>query len=650
MSDSFASFVADPATQAAVSAVRLLADGPRMPSLLLLVGQRGAGKTHLLRAVRDRLSTAVPPRTAELVALGRLADLVHTRGLTDAGAALRDRLLRADVVLFDDLDAAERQVPVQAFLHDVIESRLGAGLATVGTTGKALGAMPNLDARLARRFTDATILELGRPGAATIATILSRKISEGGGTVHPALPAALAGVELRSVKEYLGALQRILAVQQASPTPIEPDDALALLGLTPHQAPLAPPAGPTPQPSPPAGVGAEFDAFLTEVVANVSQQFDRWRGRIREAIAHWQTQGIRTRRLEQALLSDTGGDPEPLVAAFGHDAGELQRLVAEARIIAPDLAGAEVLRDPDQLAGARQLVVEARARRAPLSAPLPDLTLARFGVGPSNRVALETLTGVLAEPGVRSNPLVLVGPSGVGKTHLLHALGNALVARGVGPVACLSAHSLLGELANLKSAEEVAQWRARYQWVAALLIDDVHLLAYEPRCQAELLHVYEALFDGTRPLAFTSARPLSELSGFDPRLLTRFEGGTVVDIGPPDREVRLAIVKAMLADTPAAGDIGLLDYLAGRPADSVRSVHGVVQRVLAEAQAERTVPSTAFAREILEVVEAKSSRRDRGPVAPASGIQSPGMGIVRSAEKMVLVWPVAGDRLLTEFH
>lgn len=647
MSDSFASFVADPATQAAVSAVRLLADGPRMPSLLLLVGQRGAGKTHLLRAVRDRLSTAVPPRTTELVALGRLADLVHTRGLTDAGAALRDRLLRADIVLFDDLDAAERQVPVQAFLHDVIESRLGAGLATVGTTGKALGAMPNLDARLARRFTDATILELGRPGAATIATILSRKISEGGGTVHPALPAALAGVELRSVKEYLGALQRILAVQQASPTPIEPDDALALLGLTPHQAPLA---GPTPQPPPPAGVGAEFDAFLTEVVANVSQQFDRWRGRIREAIAHWQTQGIRTRRLEQALLSDTGGDPEPLVASFGHDAGELQRLVAEARIIAPDLAGAEVLRDPDQLAGARQLVVEARARRAPLSAPLPDLTLARFGVGPSNRVALETLTGVLAEPGVRSNPLVLVGPSGVGKTHLLHALGNALVARGVGPVACLSAHSLLGELANLKSAEEVAQWRARYQWVAALLIDDVHLLAYEPRCQAELLQVYEALFDGTRPLAFTSARPLSELSGFDPRLLTRFEGGTVVDIGPPDREVRLAIVKAMLADTPAAGDIGLLDYLAGRPADSVRSVHGVVQRVLAEAQAERTVPSTALAREILEVVEAKSSRRDRGPVAPASGIQSPGMGIVRSAEKMVLVWPVAGDRLLTEFH
>lgn len=650
MTDSFASFVADPATHAALSAVRLLAEGPRMPYLLVLVGQRGAGKTHLLRAVRDRLTTATPPRSVELVALGRLTDLVHNRGLTDAGAALRDRLRRADVVLFDDLDAAERQIPVQAFLYDVIESRMGAGLATVAATGKAVSAMPNLDTRLGRRLRDGTTVELGRPGPDTIAAILSRKIADVGGAVHPALAVTLAGVELRSVKEYLGALQRILAVQQATPTPITPDDALSLLGLGPQDPPPAPLKEAGALESPRTQSGAEFDAFLTEVVANVSQQFDRWRGRIREAIAHWQAQGVRTRRLEQALLSDTGGDPEPLVATFGHDASELQRLVAEARIIAPDLAGAEVLRDPDQLAGARQLVLEARARRAPLSAPLPDLTLARLGVGPSNRVALEAIAGVLAEPGVRSNPLVLVGPSGVGKTHLLHALGNALVARGVGPVACLSAHSLLGELANIKSAEEVGQWRARYQWVAALLIDDVHLVAHETRCQAELLNVYEALFDGTRPLAFTSARPLSELNGFDPRLLTRLEGGTVVDVGPPDREVRLAIVKASLADTPAAGDIGLLDYLAGRPADSVRSVHGVVQRVLAEAQAERAVPSTAFAREILEVVETKSSQRDRGPMAPSSGIQSPGMGIVRSSEKMILTWPTAADRLLTEFH
>jgi chromosomal replication initiation ATPase DnaA len=150
-------------------------------------------------------------------------------------------------------------------------------------------------------------------------------------------------------------------------------------------------------------------------------------------------------------------------------------------------------------------------------------------------------------------------------------------------------------------------------------------------------------------MAFTSAKTLSELAGFDPRLLTRLEGGTVVDLGPPDREVRLAVVRGLLSGSPAAGDVGLIDYLGGRPADSVRAVQGMVRRVLAEAEAEHVTPSAALARETLEVVEAKPIRRERKPTASTSGILSPGMGIVRSREKMVLQWPAPEDRLLVEF-
>ncbi|MCC7134296.1 MAG: ATP-binding protein [Gemmatimonadales bacterium] len=645
MTDPFASFVADPANQAALSAARMVAETPRMHYLLLLVGTRGSGKSHLLRAIRDRLAGAEPPRSAELVSLVRLAEHVQAKGLGDAGLALRERLLRAEVVLFDDLDVTERQLPVQSFVFDVIESRLAAGLATVIATGKPLGRLAGLDARLARRLRDASAVDLGLPAAPARAAILGRRIAEAGCAVAPGLAATLAGLELASVKEYLGALNRILVVQQTTPKPISVDDALALLGLEPEPN-RSEPAAPAPAPEDGAG---EFDAFLTEVVANVSQQFDHWRGRLREAIAYWQGQGVKTRRLEQALLADSTGDPEPVVAAFGHDAGELLRLGAEARVIAPDLAGAEIFRDPDQLVAARHLVQEARARRAPLSAPLPDLTLARLGVGASNRVALEALAAVVAEPGVRHNPLVLVGPSGVGKTHLLHGLGNALMAGGLSPVACLSAHSFLGELAAQRSPEETAQWRARYQWVAGFLLDDVHLLSGETRAQAELLQIYAALEEGGRPMAFASARPLSELAGFDHRLLTRFQGGTVVDVAAPDREVRLAVIRTLLAESSAAEDVGLIDYLAGRPADSVRSVQGMVHRVLAEAQAERIVPSVALARETLEAVEAKPIRREKKPVAPTSGILSPGMGIVRSREKMILEWPSPADRLLPEF-
>lgn len=647
MTDPFSSFVADPANQEALAAARLVADTPRIRYLLLVQGNRGAGKTHLLQTIRDRASSAEPPRTVELVAVARLAELVHARGLTDAGAALRDRLLRADLVLLDDLDTAERHLAVQAFLYDVMESRLAAGQATVATSAKALGRMADLDGRLARRLREATTVELGLPGKTARTIILERRIAESAAVVSPGLASTLAAAPLRSLKEYLGALNRVLAVQQAAATPIQPADALALLGL---EASRSPELVPSPALAAVASVpeSAEFDAFLTEVTSNVATQFDHWRDRLRETIAHWQSLGFRTRRLEAALTSDSGWDPDPLIAEFGHDAGELQRLAAEIKAIAPDLAGAEVFRDPDQLAQARQLVTESRLRRAPLSAPLPDLTLARIGVGPSNRMALEAIAAVVADRDGRHTPLVLVGPSGVGKTHLLHGLGNALAVAGLGPIACLSAHSFLGELTAHKAAEDLAQWRARYQWVAALLLDDVHLLANERTAQAELLQIFGALSEGSRIMAFTSARQLSELDGFDPRLLTRLEGGFVAEVSAPDRDVRLAVIKGLLADTPAADDVGLLDYLAGRPADSARAVQGLVHRLLAEAQAERTVPSAAFAREALEAVEPRAPRRERRSGA-ASGILSPGMGVIRSREKMVLTWPRPEDRLIGDF-
>jgi chromosomal replication initiation ATPase DnaA len=644
VSDPFATFVADAANQAALAAARSAADATRMPyGPLLLVGPRGSGKSHLLRSIRDRAALAEPPRQTELVALARLGEIVHGRGMNEAAVALRDRLHRADLVLADDLDGIARHLNVQAFLFDVLERRLGGQRPTVVTAGVAPGKVPELDSRLLRCFRDATVVELKRPGEAARVAILEQRVAELGVSVASGLVPALAAVELGSVKEYLGALNRIIAFQQASPVLIAPEDALALVGLD-RPAAGRPPVGTAPG-EPPST--AEFDAFLSDVVANVSTQFDHWRGRLREAIRHWQVQGIRTRRLESALAADGGGDPEPIIVEFGHDAGELQRLVAEARVVAPDLAGAEVFRDPDQLPAARQLLADARTRRAPLAAPLADLRLEALGVGASNRLALEAAAAVAADPGARYNPLVVVGPSGVGKTHLLHGIGNALIGRGLSPIACLSAHSFLGELAALRSPDEAAQWRARYHWVAGLLLDDLHLLADETRAQAELLQLYGSLIDADRPIVFTSAQRLSDLAGFDPRLLTRLEAGLVVDIGAPDREVRTAVVKALLAETPSASDAALIDFFAARPADSVRAVQGAVQRVLGEAAAQGVPPSPAIARETLDVVESKPTRPSRR-AAGASGILSPGFGVVRSREKMIHQWPKPEDRLLVE--
>jgi len=646
VSDPFASFVADPANQAALAAARTAADATRMVyGPLLFLGPRGSGKTHLLRAIRDRATLATPPKQVELVALNRLAESVQGRGVNAAAVALRNRLQEADLVLADDLDGVASHLQVQAFLFDILERRIVGHRPTVVTSAQPLGKMLELDARLIRCFRDATIVELKLPNESARITLLEQRVAELGISVASGLVKALAAVELSSIKEYLSGLNRIVAFQQASPVLISPEDALALIGVERFASAGA--ARPGPALEEPPSSSTEFDAFLSEVVANVSSQVDHWRGRIREAIGYWQVHGIRTRRLEEALGADGGGDPEPIIVAFGHDAGELQRLTAEARVLAPDLAGAEVFRDPDQLAAARQLLAEARSRRAPLSAPLAELRLETLGAGASNRLAIEAAAAVVTEPGARYNPLVVVGASGVGKTHLLHGIGNALVGRGLAPVACLSAHSFLGEIAGLRGPDEVAQWRARYQWVAGLLLDDLHLLAGETRAQAELLQLYGLLVGANRPIVFTSAHRLSDMGGFDPRLLTRLEGGLVVDVGPPDREVRTAVVKALLADTPSAADAALIDFFAARPADSVRAVQGAVQRVQGEAAAQGVAPSPALARETLDVVESKAARPPRR-ASGASGILSPGFGVVRSREKMIHAWPKPEDRLLME--
>ena len=145
-------------------------------------------------------------------------------------------------------------------------------------------------------------------------------------------------------------------------------------------------------------------------------------------------------------------------------------------------------------------------------------------------MALQAARAVAGEPANRYNPLVIVGASGVGKTHLLHALGNALARAVKGPVACLSAHEFTGELIEAIDRDAVPAWRARYRGAAAFLLDDVHLVAEKDRTQDELFVLFNFLIESGRQMVFTSALPLAEMKAVEGRLRTRLEGGLVVDL------------------------------------------------------------------------------------------------------------------------
>ncbi|HEU5220025.1 MAG TPA: DnaA/Hda family protein [Gemmatimonadales bacterium] len=643
----FETFVLDAANRPAAAAARAVADASGVPyAPLVVVGAPGSGKTELLQAIIGRIRAQHPTAVVESLDPDELAERYRSALLVARGEMFRAELLAADLVLIDDLERLSRHQDCQGLVADLLDGRRGAGREMVVASSEPPDRLSGLDARLLRRLAEGTVVQLSLPGAEARYAILRRRLHGHETALLDDVVHAVADAEFASMRDYTGALSRLVAFQEASALPLTPRDALLLIGA---------PVAPVPEAAVPAMSGLpggdEFGEFLSEVSAGLSEQVDRWRRRIGEAVLRWGGEGLRTRRLEALLSDEARGDPDAALAGFDADAKEVMALGVRAAQLAPDLAGAEVFRDPDQVAAARALVAQAASRSAPLTAPLAHYRWEDFAEGPGLRLPMMAARDIIAEPGRRYSPLVVVGASGTGKTHYLHALGNALAAGGVAPVACLGCHGFAAEVRALPDADALAAWRHHYRWVGALLLDDLQLLAGDHPAQEELIHLIGELNEGRRQMVLTADRPLEELAGLDARLLARLGGGLVVELPSPDREVRLAVIKRMLAGSAGGDDAALADFLAARPADSVRSVQGMVQRVLGEAAAQQVEPSPALAREVLDVMDIGLSRVARRPeLRRGSGILTPGMGQVRSAEKTVMHWPSVSDRLLTELR
>lgn len=655
-------FTLEPANRAAAAAAKAVADASGVPyAPLVVIGAGGTGKTELLNAIAERLKATHPRASVELLDPGALVERYRGALLAGQGEEVREQLIAADLLLLDDLERLSRHRDCQGLVADLLDARRAAGREVVVALSMPLARLEGLDARLVRRLAEGTSVALTLPGPEARLAILRRRLALLPGQLPGEVVRAVAAAEFSSMRDYTGALSRLIAFQAASAVPLSPEDGLLLIGATIESdsrtvgqsdgladSPSA--ARPPIRPSAP-GAPDEFAEFLSDITAGVSEQVDRWRRRVGEAVLHWAGQGLRTRRLELLLEQEAAIDPEPVLAEYERDAREILALAAEAAAHAPDLAGVEVFHDPDQVAGARTLAAQARSRAAPLSAPLAHYRWEDLAEGPASRLVMLAARDIIGEPGRRYSPLLVIGGPGSGKSHLLHALGNALAARGVTPIACLGSTAFAAEVRGLTDAESLAAWRQRYRWVGALLLDDLHLLVEDRRAQEELSQLVGELLEGQRQMVFASGRPLEDLAGLDPRLAARLHGGLLVELPPPDREVRLTVVKRLLAGGPAAQDAALADYLASRPAESIREVHGIVQRVLNAAAAQQVEPSPALAREVLEVVllsAGRGGRRSGG--ARASGIVAPGLGMVRSKEKIVDQWPTITDRLIAELR
>lgn len=652
----FETFVVGSANRLAVTAAKAVAESPgTVYNPLFIYARPGLGKTHLLMGIGHAARTINPRLAVEYLTLDEFVEAFHAAIAAGHGDAYRKRFLDVDLLLVDDVQFLTHRREMQAELLRLTDALQTANRQIVLTSDRPPAEIEALDERLIRRFAGGLIIDVAAPDYETRVAILRRKAEERRASFAEGVLEAVAALNIDNVRELLGALNRLIAYQAVSEHPIDATTAQDVVrggaagpaGAEDKatRAPDPPAAGPAPPPP-----DDEFSDFLSEISATVAQQVDAWRTQVGAAVLRWEGEGFRTARLEALLAREMVADPEQALREYEEDVERLQQMQAEAAELAPDLAGSPAFRDPGDLAAAEALLKRARDGAHPPPAPAPLWRFAALVEGAGNRMALEAARGVAAEPGGRYNPLVIVGGAGAGKTHLLHALGNELAARFTPPVACLSAPEFTGELIEAIDRDAVGPWRTRYRRAAALLLDDVHLIADKDRTQEELFVLFNLLYESGRQMVFTSSVPLAELAGVEPRLRTRLEGGLVVTLPAPDPEIRAAVVSRELSARVGTVDAELAELLAARPADSLRVVLAQLQRVLNAADARHEPPTAALAREVLDGVPPAAPPARRPPAQRSSGIVAPSVSAARSREKMIWEWPEIAERTIEEWR
>ena len=660
----FETFVVGAANRLAVTAAKAVAESPgAVYNPLFIYGGSGVGKTHLLMAVGHAVREINPTAEVEYLTLDDFIEAFHAAVAAGQGEAYRRRYADVSVLLVDDVQFLTHRREMQAELLRLTNTMLSSGRQIVLSSDRPPNEIEALDERLIQRFAGGLVIDIAVPDYETRVAILRRQAEERRAEFDPGVMETVASLPIQSVRELIGALNRLIAFQAVSDAPLTSVQARQLLGrlaqaaaaaagvdtgsvgaAVPRAGEPAPAAAPV-APGPPTG--DEFGQFLNEISSALARQVEAWRGRVAEAVMRWEGEGFRTARLQRLLEGETPVDPDAALRDFEEDIERLRLLQAEMQELDPAQAGQAVFRDPDRVEEARAEVEKARQGMSPPPGPTPLWRLDDFVESPGNRMAARAARAVVAAPGREYNPLVIVGGAGTGKTHLLHAIGNALAAAHGLTVACLGAPDLVDDLIKAIDRDRIPWWRARYRRIGALLLDDVHLLSGKDRTQEELFWLYNLLAEGGRQMVFTSAVPVARLEGIEDRLRTRLEGGLVVELPVPEREVRVAIVSRLLEEKVGEAEPELAAYLAGRPIETVRGLQGLVQRLLAAAESQEQRVTLGLARQVLEGSPAGPARRSSG--VRTSGLLSP-TGALRSREKTVWDWPDIGDRLIEDLR
>ncbi len=643
----FDTFVIGSSNRLAVSAAMAVADAPGASyNPLFVYGQSGLGKTHLVAAIAHRALEAMPSLRVEFSSGEEVAQRLHRAIAAGQQNDFTQRYQQVDLLVLDDVQFLAGQRETQSELLRLFNLMQGNGRQLVMTSDRPPAEIPDVDQRLVSRLSGGLIVDVGAPDYEMRLAILRNACATRALHFADGVLEEVARLAFGNVRELKGALNKLTAYQQLEGQDIAPADVRAVLGDR-----AGSPAQPFAATSQTREPGTEYEGFLADVFQEVETRVEPWRIVLGEACAYWRTEGIATTVLERAMSHPVQPDVNGLLTTFASAVAHLRGIEAQAVAMDPSLRGHAAFRNPELVAEAQTLFDRATATAQPLPAPSATLTRDLIEPGAANQLALKAFDALIEHPGARYNPLYLHGASGVGKTHLAHAIGNAM--RAAWPdraVACLSVMAFGDELVAAMQDGRVERWRARYRAADVLVLDDVQSMDGRERTQEEVFHLFNHVYDRGGQIVLTADRPPHELTGIVDRLRSRFEGGLVVAVQAPDRALRERLVQRWLQETGAEPTQELVALLADRDVSSVRELSGMFTQITAAADLH------GFS------ISAESARRALGLTPPPAAHRTPPRMVARRAgdaqrddffldrEKVVWDWPDIGGRVIEDYR
>lgn len=241
-------------------------------------------------------------------------------------------------------------------------------------------------------------------------------------------------------------------------------------------------------------------------------------------------------------------------------------------------------------------------------------TFSNFIVGAGNQLAHSASCAVAEEPGVRYNPLFLYGDVGLGKTHLMHAIGHAALSRNPSVrVLYVNFEKFTNDYVAAARSGAFDAFRAHYRTADILLVDDVQFMIDKEKTQDEFFNTFEVLHHNDKQIVITSDRPPKALIELEDRMISRFEWGMIADIKMPDQETRIAILENKCKERGFSLEREIMAYIAENIKNSIRELEGALNKIIAWYELNRKTPSLTSVREILLNILADPARKALSP-------------------------------------